>query len=606
MTTEQLRTFYAEKAAAQEAATRRLKRNNRLFVAAELATFVAAIALVAAYATWGGWAWVAAAAAMLTAYVATRRADAKNAERAERAQSLHTVYCNELKYLDGDFSPFDDGRRYIDPKHPFTFDMDIFGPLSLYHRICRCATGGGADCLARWLGTPPGGDRREAVAAIERRRTAIERLADMEQWRTDFIAAGRRGQVDTQAVKSALAKAKTIDIPSWAASKVALAVAAAALAAFAATIVMAIATPLPGSVPALCGTLLFFAVFAGCSKPLHAISKVVNSLHSQLKIFAELTDLMASADLREISPALPHDASAGEAQQSFAELRRILDGLDRRGNVLGLIIFDTFLLNDFFLVRRFLSWQRRYMERIAPWIDNVSAMDALVSMATMRYNEPSATDAEIADSEAIEIEAHGLRHPFLGAKAVGNDFTIADRNYYIITGANMAGKSTFLRAVGVNYIMAMNGMPVFADRLRTTVFALFSSMRTSDDLGHGISYFNAELLRLEQLIESCKRQGRTLIILDEILKGTNSLDKLNGSRMFLEAISDMDVSGLIATHDLELSRMADERQDRFHNWCFEIKLADDITYTYKITPGVARNQNATYLLRRIIDKKDAR
>ena len=147
----------------------------------------------------------------------------------------------------------------------------------------------------------------------------------------------------------------------------------------------------------------------------------------------------------------------------------------------------------------------------------------------------------------------------------------------------------------------MNGMPVFASRLRVSLFSLFSSMRTSDDLSHGISYFNAELLRLRQLIDHCRSHRRTLIILDEILKGTNSLDKLNGSRMFLEAISRLPVTGVIATHDLELSRLADEHPARFANWCFEIRLADEITYTYKITPGVARNQNATHLLRRIIE-----
>ena len=164
----------------------------------------------------------------------------------------------------------------------------------------------------------------------------------------------------------------------------------------------------------------------------------------------------------------------------------------------------------------------------------------------------------------------------------------------------MAGKSTFLRSLGVNYILAMNGMPVFAESFRVSLFSLFSSMRTSDDLAHGISYFNAELLRLRQLIDHCRGHRHTLIILDEILKGTNSLDKLNGSRMFLEAISHLPVSGVIATHDLELSHMADDETGRFHNFCFEIRLSDEITYTYKITPGVARNQNATHLLKGIL------
>ena len=262
----------------------------------------------------------------------------------------------------------------------------------------------------------------------------------------------------------------------------------------------------------------------------------------------------------------------------------------------------------------------------------MSELDAMVSMADFRYNHPEATDAQMIDERLVVFEAKNLYHPFLGAKAVKNDFCIDDGNYYIVTGANMAGKSTFLRSLGINYILAMAGMPVFADTLRISRFRLFSSMRTSDDLTHGISYFNAELLRLEQLVQFCKggsqdgqaslasqgepaSQGdslRTLIILDEILKGTNSVDKLKGSRLFLESIAQLPVSGVVATHDLELSKMEqthdlsslkdDSLHGRFHNYCFEIDLGLDVTYTYKIQRGVAKNQNATFLLKKLIEQ----
>jgi DNA mismatch repair ATPase MutS len=256
---------------------------------------------------------------------------------------------------------------------------------------------------------------------------------------------------------------------------------------------------------------------------------------------------------------------------------------------------------DLFIVRRFLAWKERYMAHIPEWIEAVSRHDALVSLATFHFNHPEATCAEVIDSEDITFEAQGLWHPFLGTKAVRNDFCLIDGHYYIVTGANMAGKSTFLRAVGINVLLARLGLPVFAEHLRCSSFALFTSMRTTDDLAHGISYFNAELLRLQQLLEAVKGNARTLIILDEILKGTNSLDKLNGSRLFLEAVSALPVTSLIATHDLELSRMAEEHPNRFHNFCFEIQLADHINYTYRITPGVARNQNATHLLRQLLN-----
>lgn len=296
-----------------------------------------------------------------------------------------------------------------------------------------------------------------------------------------------------------------------------------------------------------------------------------------------------------------------EAASSFEMLTDIVETLILRTSDAYKFFADAFCLRGFFLANKFCRWRAMASSNLTVWIDAVTDLDALVSMAQMRYDHPEAGSATIIDEsqegDPVYYEAQGLWHPFLGAKAVRNDFSIRDGHFYIVTGANMAGKSTFLRALGVNYILAMNGMPVFAERLTVSRFKLFSSMRTSDDLSHGISYFNAELRRLEQMIQfigaPTPSSSHTLLILDEILKGTNSLDKLNGSRMFLRAISDKPVAGIIATHDLELAKMEQE-SPQFHNWCFEIALGTDVTYPYKITPGVAKNQNATYLLSRIL------
>ena len=361
-------------------------------------------------------------------------------------------------------------------------------------------------------------------------------------------------------------------------------------------------------------------MFSVCKQTLDKIDSNGGKLRHQLIAYSQILRLIAQRDFQS-EQGKQMQASLADALPSFAQLEEILKGYDRRGNFLGLFFTDVFLLSDFFLVRRFQKWKRTYMVRMEEWMHIISEMDALVSMADYRYNHPEATDAELVESNEKEtksdssdgspeivFEAKNLYHPFLGAKAVKNDFAIRDSHYYIITGANMAGKSTFLRSLGVNYILAMTGMPVFADLLRVSRFRLFSSMRTTDDLTHGISYFNAELIRLEELLKFCQEDNgknerlRTLIILDEILKGTNSLDKLNGSRRFLEAISHLPVSGIIATHDLELSKMENDPSGKFHNFCFEIDLGTDVTYTYKIQPGVARNQNATFLLNKILEK----
>lgn len=190
-----------------------------------------------------------------------------------------------------------------------------------------------------------------------------------------------------------------------------------------------------------------------------------------------------------------------------------------------------------------------------------------------------------------------MYHPFLSHdKAVTNDFTLKKNNVAIITGANMAGKSTFLRTLGVAYVLACNGVPVCARSFRFSIVSLFSGMRTSDDLTRDISYFKAEILRLRRLVRHVKAHSFTFIILDEILKGTNSQDKLSGSAFFLREIARYPVSAVIATHDIGLSALETEQPDVYRNYCFEIERGADIRYTYKLHRGVVRNLNASYLL----------
>ena len=603
-----LATFYQGQVDRLSAEIRQLKKNNVTYIMTELFSFGLAIVAVVVYCVRDFSAqWLVAALAMLAVYAVVRKADVKNGRRIERRKRLLTVYSRELKYLAGDYSCFGGGSRYKDPRHAFTFDMDIYGHDSLYNRINRTVTTGGGDTLAQWLGS-----LLKSKAEVERRREAVDELAGMEQWRSAFLALGVKpdtggdsddSRIDSNEILCAVGDVAGKRIAPKAGQGWTKAVAAAAMVCFIALVVLAVVGVVPATLAVLWGVVQMFVVIGLNSKSIHDISRAVEKIHAHMQAYIGLLGHItkagfASEELKSLQAALTE--GGGGAPASFGELSEILNSLDRRGNFIGLILFNMFAMSDYFLVRRFLKWQRTYMGSMDGWIDAVSRMDALVSMAVFRYNEPQATEADVVEADKVVYEANGLYHPFLGDGAVRNDFTIADGEYYIVTGANMAGKSTFLRSVGVNYVLAMNGMPVFADSLRVSAFNLFTSMRTTDDLSRGISYFNAELLRLRQLLESCRQTGRTLIILDEILKGTNSLDKLNGSRLFLEAVAKLPVTGIIATHDLELSKMEDEHPDRFHNWCFEIELADNITYTYKITRGVARNQNATFLLKGIL------
>lgn len=609
-----------------------LKRKNTGFITGELLAFGGILAFLVCYFALDGDTqnYLMGAALCLIAYLGIRRLDDKNKEKIEHLSALLKVYQDEIKALEGDFSPFETGDCYQNPQHPYSFDLDVFGKSSLFNRICRTITSGGSEALARNL-------TRETPLSMEdikRRRDLQKELAGGgENWRMEFLALGEKNRnltadgkmvndktkkIDSAAVADAMQKVSKMEVPAWFGSPVSLVIGWLLIIGVIGSVILSICDMISVDFALWWVLVQYMVVFFVCKQTLDKIDSNGGKLRHQLIAYAQILQLINRRNFHSESGKEMQNSLA-DALPSFAQLEKILKGYDRRGNFLCLFFTDAFMLSDFFLVRSFLKWKNTYMVKMEEWMHIISEMDAMVSMADFRYNHPEAEEAEfITGSPEIVFEGKNLYHPFLGAKAVKNDFTIKDDNYYIITGANMAGKSTFLRSLGVNYILAMAGMPVFADQLKISRFRLFSSMRTTDDLTHGISYFNAELIRLEELLKFCRESAegkcckesgednkeplRTLIILDEILKGTNSLDKLNGSRKFLEAIAKQPVSGIIATHDLELSKMENDASGKFHNYCFEIDLGTDVTYTYKIQKGVARNQNATFLLNKILEK----
>ncbi|MBR1542961.1 MAG: DNA mismatch repair protein MutS [Bacteroidaceae bacterium] len=575
-----------------------LGKKGPLFLVGELLSFISFLVLAFFALYEKDWLMGGESVCSLITYLVIRYTDQWNDAQIDDLTRHQQTYLHEISYLQGDFNSFDEGSEFVDASHPFTFDLDVFGKDSLFNRICRTVTPGGKRMLAESLMTLP---KASELDFINRKREAIDELAQMEPLRVDFLSVDSRkafSQTGADGSLSALNDAKVLSHPSI------LYIADLLILGFWVTVFLSVFTPLPANVPITWGLLHIVLMIAFCAKPLKRTSVAIGKLHGEMKAYATLVNLLQQTSFKasynqELYQRLFADKA--NASVAFRQLTRILDSIDRRGNEVAMLVFNVCWLNDYFIIRRYRRWQRLYADEVGMWIETVSRFDALISMATFRANEPDAGRAELADNpDEVVYEGKGLWHPFLGARAVRNDFTILNNHYYIVTGANMAGKSTFLRTIGMNCLLAMNGMPVFATSLKVSLFNLFTSMRTTDDLSRGISYFNAELLRLQQLMDSCRQHHPTLIILDEILKGTNSADKLGGSRLFLQTISRQPVTGIIATHDLALSQMADEYPDRFHCWCFEIELGTDVTYSYRITPGVAKNQNATYLLRQII------
>lgn len=577
-----------------------LKTRGQIIVLLELILFIIIICLIIFYAILKQNQILLVIAFLLVfLYFYLRKLDFKNDTKLSDLKSLLVVYKDEVDYQNGIFLKFRNGESYLDPNHRYAYDLDIFGDKSLFQRINRTISTGGNDYLAKCLLNTISVKGLSKYSFVLNRQKTISNLTTKELFLSKFKSISADEPIDTKGVKKAIGLIDTIKVPSYFINTIMLIFVYLLRIAFYVSIILGIMSIVTPVLPIWVGLInLFISVFIS-KKYFSRINNVLDNLKLYIKKYQKIIRVVTNEKF-ESNELLEIKESLQKAHYSFDKIERLSQKIDNRSNQIGMILFNSFFMVDFFIVRDFVKLQKLNKINHEAWIDNISKIDALVSMANFALNENKAIFPKIIDENKVIYKTKNIYHPFLGEKAIPNDFFINNREYYIITGANMAGKSTFLRSIGINYVLAINGLPVFADDMEISLFYLFTNMRTKDDLTHGISYFNAELLRLKQLINSLDIETPTLIILDEILKGTNSVDKLNGSRLFLKYISDKNVTGIIATHDLELSNLEKEQPNRFHNYCFEIQLSDQLTYPYKITKSVARNQNATYLLKQLL------
>lgn len=593
--------FYSRQIAESRDRIHTYKRRGNGWLALKLFCFI-----LSSFCVWQGFSvgweiygYVAAVCAIL--FLVFYQFDVKNLHRQEKEKRFLHVCESEEKALNGDYSVFRSGEEYVDTRHPYTYDLDIFGKKSFFQRTNRTVTKEGSDRLAALLS-----EFSTTIDKIEERRGAITELAAKGEWLLHFIALPYLDNDRLRRLSHFLESRELTAIRSFWGLKQLIALVSVLLT------VSALLGGFAGVLPWTFFSLLFLFQLlwtfteAKNSKAMlqqsEGLKKSVNAYMGQLQLWKTCgkTNSRLLEDYRQLCQKEPEGILS-----SFKQLARLVNCINCRSTDVGFILFNGLFLFDLFLLRSFVIWRQRTLRSMDCWLDFLADGDALVSMALYRFNNPRNTDALIVEDGEFVVEATAIYHPFLPMeRAVGNDFSIRNGDMAIVTGANMAGKSTFLRTLGINYVMAMNGLPVCASHLRIRFMSLFSSMRTSDDLSSDISYFHAELLRLEQLISYCKEHPHTLIILDEILKGTNSEDKLKGSRLFLQKIMQLPVTGIIATHDLKLSELEKEVTGRFHNYCFEIALENNISYSYKIKRGTARNMNATFLLTEILNRID--
>ena len=587
--------FYKDEIASLTSKEKALQRKSNIYVACKLILFCCIIASI-----WytvgnkGNVPGFISIAISVILYVAALKADAILNRKIRDLQSRRKVCENELSYFRNDFSPFEDGTEFIDLHHEYSYDLDIFGPESLFNRINRTVTLKGKEMLARKLTDLP-----SDTDIIHKRQEAVKELAALPQWRIKFHSNRHIGkELDRLAdviakpiqgnlfmkdpVPQILSIVTVLSLAGW-------------LTGFVSPIVFC-------SLFVLQHLITFFS-----GRRTDRMIQFTDSLYKECRRYTDiLKDIETAGFKSELlikSRQCLFDDGTGSLK-AFDHLSRILNLYDQRGNFLLYLLFNGTIMYDIMVSKMFFKWISKYGSHITGWTDSIAEIDALASFGTYVFNNPDNTYGEIlAASSGTIIETSDIVHPFLsGRNGVPNSFTLKRDNLAIVTGANMAGKSTFLRTIGVSFILATNGAAVCARKFAFVPVSLFSSMRTADNLSKDTSYFQAELSRLRLMLEYVKSHTYTLVILDEILKGTNSSDKLKGSMIILEELSRHEVSGIIATHDLGITDLENRYPDKFLNYCFEIELSDTIRFSYKISRGVARNMNASHLIEIMLDK----
>jgi len=503
---------------------------------------------------------------------------------------------NEADAICGNLSAFEAGNSFIDPSHDFSNDVDLFGNSSLFQYLNRTVTGYGRDILAGWLSDP-----YAFSPELTSRQEAIRELAEKEKWRHEFMASGMKKSLETNQISGTLKwMGESNHIKSSPVKKYLIYILPAAT-------ILSLFLLVEGILPYQIFTFFFLFnllyIMAGL-KRINEIHTVLSKKYNYLSSIAKLlrafdNEIFTSQVLNDIK--LNMSTGKVSADVAVRKLGRLIKTFDNRLNMLVSFALNGLFLWDYHSVYRLENWKDEYKNQFPVWLEMLGMVDAYISLGNYAYNNPDFVYPVISDNGTVFL-SRNLGHPLIDEnKRICNDFTLERcGNVCIISGANMAGKSTFLRTIAINYILGMIGAPVCAEELSFTPLKLFTSMRTVDSLSNNESYFYAELKRLRILKSRIEEGESTFFILDEILKGTNSVDKSLGSKLFLKRMIELGATGLIATHDTSLGEMEKSHPGLVFNKCFEIEIdGENIIFDYKLHDGITQKMNAALLMRQM-------
>ncbi len=492
------------------------------------------------------------------------------------------VFKNQIKDLPT-------GKEFIKTAHPFSHDIDLFGSHSFFQYTNRTATLAGKIELADLL-------QANNLDNIPQKQQAIQNLSAMPEWRQDFsaIAALVKVTTSTNIIKKWF-KNYTPFVPK----------------------IMKYLPTIFSVISLIMVTLLFLEIitfnifllwlFVGFGitgtqiKKINVLYREANKVKDTFDQYYRIVDKIENTSFTASILKEKQQLIITEKEKASLTLKKfagILNAFDQRNNMLFGVIANGLLLWDLRQCYRIEDWIASHHNKVMQWFNVISFFDAYNSLANFAFNHPDYIYPTITSDNTI-IKAQQIGHPMLNpVKRVDNDISIEKDQFFIITGANMAGKSTFLRTVALQIVMSNIGLPVCAKSCQYRPIKLITSMRTADSLSDDASYFFSELTQLKKIVEALDK-NEYFIILDEILKGTNSVDKAAGSRKFVERLVATKATGIIATHDLSLCEIANELP-QVKNRFFDAQIIDDELYfDYKFKDGICQNMNASFLLKKM-------
>ncbi|OUL62621.1 DNA mismatch repair protein [Flavobacterium sp. AJR] len=537
--------------------------------------------------------YLVSAALLFIGFIVLMRIHAKLSFKKKLTETLLKINKNEITFLKREKLPFENGQEFIDFHHPYAYDLDIFGEHSLFQSLNRTGTFVGKKTLANQLLHNLTNDE------ITKNQDAIHELESKLDWRQKFLALAVLGR-DTKEAYQALLNWK--DGKSAPISKMMSILMYVLPATFGALLIAYFVTSNVTFLSYITFTFILNTTILGMFfKRIQTEIAKAENIDTIIKQYGLLVkeienETFKSDKLIKLQNKLIYKNA--KASIHLKQLSELFSNMDTINNFVSALLFNGTFLFNLHVLKNLLNWKTNHASVLEEWLNVIGEFEILNSLANFSHNNQDFVFPEL--NTDFKIGFSNLNHPLLNPETrVGNEVQFFPESFMILTGSNMSGKSTFLRSLGINMVLGGIGSVVCANKATMHPLPVLVSMRLSDSLSDSESYFFAEIKRLKQIMDALEDKP-AFVLLDEILRGTNSDDKRNGTIEVVKKVIAKKAIGAIATHDIEVCLTTNEYPDILTNQCFEVEIKNnDLHFDYKLREGICKNKSATFLMQKM-------